>query len=344
MKKFYHHKENFRLERGGILPELTIAYHTYGRLNKNKSNVIWICHALTASSEASEWWNGLVGNGKAYDTDKYFVICANILGSCYGTTGPTGLDPRTKKIYGIDFPFITIRDMVNAHILLQKHLDINKIHLLAGGSLGGYQVLEWVLQVPSSINNLFLIATSAEESAWGKAIHQAQRMAISSDPAWSNGKIGDGDKGLKAARAIGMLTYRSYELFKSQQSDTDYSLVETNKSSSYVTYQAEKLAKRFDALTYYKLTQSMDSHQVARGRNTSMIPVLKSIQQHTLIMGISTDILCPKEEQIFLTKHIPHAEYHEIESKYGHDGFLIENDQIGSILSKWMEKDHLSQL
>ena len=231
--------------------------------------------------------------------------------------------------------------MVKAHQLLKNHLGIEKIKLLIGGSMGGYQALEWTISEQSSIENLFLIATSAEESAWGKAIHTAQRLAIESDPEWTKGEIGIGDKGLKAARGIGMLTYRNYDLFKKQQSDEDLEIYKNHKATSYIKYQAQKLADRFDALSYYKLTEAMDSHQLARGRNKSVEEVLNQITIPALVMGISSDILCPPQEQQFLANHITNAEYHEIDSEFGHDGFLIESGKIGSILNNWIMKKNI---
>lgn len=336
MKKLYKFPQPFPLETGEILPEIEIAYHTYGELNYTKTNVIWICHALTASSDAEDWWDGLVGSGKIFDTDKYFIVCANILGSCYGSTGPTSINPRTGHTYGMDFPLLTIRDLVKAHQILKAHLGIEKIQLLAGGSMGGYQVLEWAFMEPESIENLFLIATSGEESAWGKAIHTAQRLAISSDPDWVKAEKGVGDSGLKAARGIGMLTYRNYELFKAQQSDEDVGILQNHRAGSYIQYQGQKLADRFDALTYYKLTELMDTHQLARGRAKSTSEVIRKINQPSLLMGISSDILCPPTEQKYLAEHLPDSEYYEIDSKYGHDGFLIESERIGKILGNWI--------
>src|SRR5215471_14456362 len=176
--KYFHSPYPILLEAGGSLPELTIAYHTWGQLNEDKSNVIWICHALTANSDAVDWWPGLVGDNHVIDPQKYFIVCANIIGSCYGTTGPLTNNPKTGHPYYHDFPQVTVRDMVNAHMLLRKHLGIEKIFLLMGGSLGGYQVLEWAVMEKEAIQNLFLIGTSAAESAWGISIHTTQRLAI----------------------------------------------------------------------------------------------------------------------------------------------------------------------
>ena len=208
--QYYQSNETFLLEAGGALPEITIAYHTWGQLNEAKDNVIWICHALTANSDAADWWKGMIEKKGVFDPEKYFIVCANILGSPYGTTGPLSIDPRTGLAYCEQFPLVTIRDMVQAHELLRNHLGIRKIYLLAGGSMGGYQALEWSVMQPSVIDQLLLLVTAARETPWGIAIHTAQRLAIEADGTWGGGNPSGGVKGLAAARAIGMITYRNY--------------------------------------------------------------------------------------------------------------------------------------
>lgn len=334
--KFFDHTDDFTLENGTTLPSLHIAYHTYGQLNADKSNVVWICHALTASSDAADWWKGLVGEGCLIDPAKYFIVCANILGSCYGSTGPASENPATGKPYYSDFPNVTIRDMVNAHILLRKHLHINQIHLLMGGSMGGYQALEWAVMEKDVIGKLFLIATSPSESAWGVAVHTAQRLAIEADSTWKDHTPGAGAKGLKAARAIGMLTYRNYGTFQEKQTDPDSEKTDDFKASSYLNYQGDKLVKRFNAYSYWLLTKSMDSHHLGRKRGGDLITVLRSIQQPTLIIGIRSDILCPLDEQRFMADHIPNTKFIEIDSAYGHDGFIIETAQISHFLREML--------
>ncbi len=332
----YTYQEAFALESGEILPEVTIGYHTYGRLNEKKDNVVWICHALTANANVTDWWSGLAGAGKAWDPDKHFIVCANILGSCYGSSGPLTTDPATGKPYYGSFPRMTIRDLVQAHILLRKHLGINKIGLLAGGSMGGYQVLEWAIMEPGIIGRLFLLATGAAESAWGIAIHTSQRLAIEADCTWQDASPQAGAKGMKAARAIGMLTYRNYQTFVDKQSDPDINKTDDFKSSSYISYQGDKLVKRFNAQSYWLLTKVMDSHNIARGRAKSVAEVLHRMHNKTLIIGVTSDILCPVEEQRFLARNMPAAAYYEIDSLYGHDGFLIEFERIGKILQDWL--------
>ena len=208
--KHYRHDQPFKVENGQILHGIEVAYHTYGNLNTDQSNVVWICHHLTANSDAALWWSGVVGRDAIFDPEKYFIVCANILGSCYGSTGPLSVNPNTGQPYYLDFPQVTIRDMVQAHILLREHLGITKINLLVGGSMGGYQALEWAATEPLLIDNLVLLSTSATESAWGIAVHTSQRMAIEADCTYRDPSPDAGKKGLKAARAIGLISYRNH--------------------------------------------------------------------------------------------------------------------------------------
>ncbi|MDD2792007.1 MAG: homoserine O-acetyltransferase [Sediminibacterium sp.] len=324
------------LENGKELPGLEIAYQTYGTLNESRNNVIWICHALTANADVTDWWKGLVGEHCLIDPGKYFIVCANIIGSCYGSTGPTNVNPATGKVYYSDFPQVTIRDMVAAHILLRKHLGIDSIYLLMGGSMGGYQVLEWAVMEPAVMQKIFLIATSPSESAWGVAVHTAQRLAIEADQSWKDHSPTAGARGLKAARAIGMLTYRNYTTFQEKQTDPDPEKIDNFKASSYLNYQGDKLVNRFNAYSYWLLTKAMDSHHLGRGRGGNLMEVLKTIQQPTFIIGINSDILCPLDEQQFMADYMPHAELYAIDSTYGHDGFIIETQQITDLLKDWI--------
>ena len=315
----------FELENGKILPQLEIAYYTFGTKHP-KNKTIWVCHALTANPNPAEWWSGLIGENEYLNFKNNYIICANILGSCYGSTGPLSLNG--DKPYYSDFPLITIRDMVQAHILLRKHLQIEQIDLLMGGSMGGYQVLEWAMMEPLVIKKLFLIATSASESAWGVGVHTAQRLAIEADSTWQDNNEKAGIKGLKAARAIGMLTYRNYELFQIKQTDDDPNKIDNFKASSYLIYHGEKLVNRFNTHSYWILTKAMDSHHLGRGRGGDLIKALNSIEHPTLIIGINSDILCPPQEQLFIKEHIKNGTIHLIDSIYGHDGFLLETKLI----------------
>lgn len=335
--KYFHYNQPFPLENGQSLPELTIAYHTYGTLRAD-SKVVWICHALTANSEVADWWQGVVGPDCVVNPDKYFIVCANILGSCYGTTGPLSLNQATGAPWYHQFPLITIRDMVQAHILLRRHLGINSIYLLMGGSMGGYQAIEWSVQEKELIERLFLLATSPTESAWGIAIHATQRLAIEADSTWQDASPQAGQKGLKAARAIGMLTYRNYGIMVQKQTDPDTEKLDHYRAASYINYQGEKLVKRFNAYSYWSLTKAMDTHHLGRGRGGDAEKILQGIHQKTLVIGISSDILCPLEEQRHMQAHLPNATLVEIDSVYGHDGFMVEAGKISQCLLTWLSE------
>jgi homoserine O-acetyltransferase/O-succinyltransferase len=335
---YFNYAGAFELECGETLPGITIAYCTYGKQDATKSNVVWVCHALTANADAINWWPGVIGEGCVINPDEHFIVCANILGSCYGTTGPLSINAENGEPYYSNFPVVTIRDMVKAHILLRQHLGIEKIFLLMGGSMGGYQCMEWAVTEKNSIENIFLAATSATESAWGIAIHATQRLAIEADATWKDNNQTAGQNGLKAARAIGILTYRNYGILVQKQTDTDAEKVDDYKAASYINYQGDKLMKRFYAYSYWLLTKSMDSHHLARGRSKPLEKILADITQPTLIMGINSDILCPVEEQKFIATHLPSSTFVEIDSAYGHDGFLVEAEKISKHLSAFINE------
>jgi homoserine O-acetyltransferase len=333
--KEYKYNLEFPLEAGGVLPEITIGYHTYGTLNKDKSNVVWVCHALTADSNPLDWWAGLFGDDCVFNPKEHFIVCANFLGSCYGTTGPHSIDRRTNEPYYSDFPLITIRDMVKAHDLLRQYLEIDKISVCIGGSGGGHQVLEYGLMFPNVVQRMITLASSATESAWRKAIHTTQRMSIEADSSWEDKRSDAAEKGLKAARGIGLLTYRTIDAYVKTQSDDDDSLLDNYKASSYIRYQGEKLGNRFNAYSYWILTKALDTHNVGRNR-AELSEVLNGVHQETLIISIDSDILMPKAEQEFLANHIPNSSLKVIESDYGHDGFLIETEKISKCVEEFL--------
>jgi len=332
-KQIYHINKPFRLEKGGQLPDLTIAYHTLGQLNANGDNVVWICHAFTANSNVSEWWEGMVGAGRIFDPRHHFIVCANILGSCYGTTGPVSVSPDTGEPYYHEFPDITIRDMVGAHELLRKHLGISHISLVTGGSIGSFQALEWSVMKPELFDHLVVIAGSAKSSPWAIAWNESQRMAIDADPTFRERTNSAGLNGMKAARSIALLSYRSYQTYGITQDDRDDDKLDDYKARSYQQHQGEKLTRRFNAFSYQILSRAFDSHNLARGRK-SLRQSLSRIRAQTLVVVIATDNLFPAEEQRFLAHQIPNARYFEIDSKYGHDGFLIETAKLTRILKK----------
>ncbi len=327
----------FHTESGAVLPELHIAYHTYGKPNPAQDNIVWIAHALTANSDAAAWWPGLVGPGKLLDPERYYIVCANIIGSCYGSTGPDALHPETGTMYGFSFPLITIRDMVRAHQLLQQHLDIRRIRLGMGGSMGGQQLLEWAVEDPELFEHLALLATNARHSPWGIAFNEAQRMAIYADPTIHQPHPAAGARGLEAARAIAMLSYRHYHTYHRTQLDPTHDKIEDFLAGSYQRYQGKKLQQRFQAHAYLALSKAMDSHNLGRGRE-SVEAALGVITAKTAVVTIASDILFPPEEQRLLARHIPHATLETIDSLYGHDGFLIEFDKIAPIVKALMEE------
>jgi homoserine O-acetyltransferase/O-succinyltransferase len=331
--RFYHHLQPFPLESGAVLPELTVAFHTYGELNAEKTNVIWVCHALTANSDVADWWEGLFGPGKVYDPEKYFIVCANILGSCYGSTCPRSINPVTGRAYGTDFPVFTIRDIVQAQELLRQHLGIEEIQLCIGGSCGGHQVMEFAYLLPERIKNIALLVTSARETPWAIAIHEAQRMAIQADPTWKDDDDKGGVAGLMAARGMGLVSYRTFDAYKSGQIDVD-DKIDDFRAASYIRYQGLKLERRFYAQCYWYLTKALDAHHIGRGRGGAEAALAK-LKMPALVLSIDTDILIPPVEQFFLAEHLPNSTHVQLPSDFGHDGFLIETERIGKIILDW---------
>lgn len=334
----YHFASEFELESGGVLPGFQLKYTTVGQLNKERSNVIWICHALTGSSDFTDWWKDLFTEGTPYDPRDYFIICANALGGCYGSTGPLSINPKTGKPFYHAFPPITNRDIVKSFDLLRQHLGISKIHTLLGGSLGGQQVLEWAIQHPHVFDRIIPIATNAFHSPWGIAFNEAQRMAIEADTSWKEEDARAGIEGLKAARAMGMISFRTYDTFLQTQNEKTLDKTDDYRAASYQRYQGQKLANRFNAFTYWVLTKAMDSHHVGRGR-TSAEAALKKIKAKTLVIGIDSDLLFPVREQEYLAKYIPGATWDTLSSLHGHDGFLVEFDQFKSTVRKFLKSE-----
>lgn len=326
---------NFPLESGETLSRVEIAYHTYGSLNKEGNNVVWICHALTANSDVADWWNGLVGKGKCFDSDRHFIVCANILGSCYGTTGPLSKD-ENGTVYYNRFPDVTIRDMVNAHIALRKHLGISQIQVITGGSIGSFQAVEWAIMEPDVIRHLIMIAGGVKVTSWTAGLNEAQRMAIRADKSFLGQDPDGGKDGMKAARAMALLSYRNAQAFNKTQALNEDDDFRNLKAITYQQYQGEKLALRFNAYSYYVLTKAFDSHHVGRKRG-GLEKALATIKAHTLGIGIDTDILFPKEDQEVIKKHIPGARLHFIHSDYGHDGFLLEYQSLTKIIRDFMD-------
>jgi len=258
-------------------------------------------------------------------------------GSCYGSTGPLDKNPETGEIYYHDFPFFTPRDMIRSYQPLREFLGIEKIKIGIGGSMGGQQLLEWAVEEPELFENIFPIATNARHSAWGIAFNASQRMSIEADSTWKEKNPEAGMEGMKAARSVALISYRHYETYHASQSEHHIDKIENYKSESYQKYQGEKLGKRFNAFSYYLLSKGMDSHNVGRGRG-SIENALQRIKGKTTAIGITTDILFPVSEQQFIAENVAGASFFSIDSLYGHDGFLLEYEQIEKIISDSLEK------
>lgn len=332
----------FALESGVSLSDVDVAYETYGRLNIARDNAVLLCHALTGSARAGSgdeewsfdrgWWSPLIGPGRALDTNRNFVVCSNILGSCYGTTGPASVHPATGLVYGKSFPQVTVRDMVRAQHALLRHLGVSQI-VVIGGSLGGMQVLEWALMFPEMVRAIVPIATAAQHSAWAIAWNRTARQAILSDPEWI---VSDGERafnGLALAREISMISFRAWDSFNER-----FSRRQRNgkfEIENYLDHQGQKLVRRFDPRSYIVLTQAMDHHDVAHGRGT-VESVLGHIAVPALCVGIDSDVLYPAVEQRAIADAIPNARYAEIQSPHGHDAFLIEFEQMKNVLTSFL--------
>lgn len=332
--QFFQIDRPFPLECGGELPAVTIAYHTYGTLNEARDNVIWVCHALTANSDVADWWPGTVIEGGLLDPSKYFIVCANKLGSPYGSTSPITTNPATGAPWYLDFPQVTVRDMVRAYQELRPALGIQRIKMIIGGSTGGCQAMEWAIAEPGLFQNVSLTVTLPRITPWIIADSEAQRMAIEADPTFQEPRIDGGGAGLAAARAMSMLIYRNSLAFNRTQHDPDTEKLSGYRAASYQRYQGEKLRKRFNAHCYYRLLQSLDSHDVGRGRG-GVTTALKQITARTIVMAVDTDIMFTPEEVREMAATIG-ADYHTIHSDYGHDGFLIETPEITRILKKYL--------
>jgi homoserine O-acetyltransferase len=330
------HNYPFKTETGAILPSLEIAFHTWGELNIEADNVIWICHALTANSDAESWWPGMVGPGLLFDTEKYFIVCANILGSCYGTTGPASVNPVTGNPWLKDFPLITLRDLVNVHEILRKELNIKQIHSVIGASIGGFQALEYSIMYPDIVNRLVFIASSARQSPWAIGFSESQRLAMEADATFAENLPEGGKKGMKAARSIALLSYRNAAAYNLTQLDEGDEKIESFRASSYQAYQGDKLVNRFNPYSYYCLTRLSDSHNAGRGRG-GVESALRSVRAETLCIGITSDVLFPVAEQKFVAENINGARYVEIESFFGHDGFLIETGKVTEVVRGFWE-------
>ena len=371
--KLYSQLKPLQLESGETLPAVDVAYQTYGELNENGTNAILICHALTGNAHAAGiidkeevenskpyeflymyskmnlhkagWWDSLIGPGKVFDTQKYFIICSNFLGGCYGTSGPTSVNEKTGEQFRMNFPKYSVRDMVKVQKELLDTLGVEELVTVTGGSLGGMQALEWAIMFPDFIKSVIPIATAAQHSAWAIAFNTLARQIIINDPQWQNGNYAEQPKALSSARIAAMISYRAPEDFnlkfgrEIEQKHKDPS-DEKFQVENYLLYQGEKLVRRFDANTYLYITNAMDSHNVAANRGT-LEESLATISAKCLVLGISSDILYPPDEQKNIAALITNAEYEEIDSPFGHDAFLIEFEQVNNLISNFLLKNGL---
>jgi homoserine O-acetyltransferase len=328
----------FTLENGSAIKDVRIAYRTWGDIANADKHAILVCHALTGSADVEAWWPGIIGPGRTFDPVRDFIVCANILGSCYGTTGPASMKPDAPVRYRADFPRISVRDMVNLERVLLDHLGVGRIELVTGPSLGGMQALEWALMYPERIASVVPIGVGGRHSPWCIGISEAQRAAIAADPNWQDGYYSDENppvKGLAAARMMAVCTYRSWESFE-ERFGRDRKDADTYQVQSYLRHQGEKINDRFDANTYVTLTHAMHTHDLARGRG-EYSDVLASLTQPALVVSVSSDTLYPPAEQRFLADCLPNSEYAILESAHGHDGFLIETEALGGLIRAFRE-------
>ncbi|GKY97157.1 hypothetical protein MPSEU_000674100 [Mayamaea pseudoterrestris] len=355
--------DNFTLESGVVLPQAQLRYQTYGTLNEKRSNVLVVCHALTGNASLHVWWSDLLGPAKAFDTTKYFIVCCNILGSCYGSTSPTSVNPNTGNVYGMDFPDVSVQDTVKLQLqLLQKHLKVKSIKAVIGGSFGGMQVLEFAAQggiVNGNVTNsdgqpyvrsIVPIACGAQHTAWQIAVSEVQRQAIFRDAKFAHDPF-QATAGLEIARQIGMVSYRTpmgyqAKFGRSMQSanatsSPAYGAQADWKVKNYLIYQGTKFLTRFDPVTYVKMTEQMDSHDVSRGRGSSVKQVLEQVQIPALVLGIDSDVLYPLFEQQELADFLPNSKLGVIHSEDGHDGFLLEQEQVGNYITDFLNEHAL---
>ena len=330
---------NFSFEAGGTLDQLEIVYHTSERPYQQGDRVVWLCHALTANSDPLDWWPEMVGEGCCVNPSQDFVVCVNIFGSAYGTTGPRTTLHHTTPHYTplhnpLDFPKFTVRDTARLFTLVREHLGIEHVDLLIGSSIGGFHALEWAIMEGERIRKAAFIATAPRVSPWLSAWMEVQRMALEADPTFRACESLDGGrKGLEVARAISLISYRSFDGYNLTQYETDDDCLFASRAASYERYQGEKLVKRgFDAYSYYYLLHCVDSQNVGRHRG-GVKAALAQIQAKSIVISITSDGLFPPCESSEWAKYIPDAKYYEIESRFGHDGFLLETEQITQIIN-----------
>ncbi len=345
------------LESGECLSQITLAYETYGRLNRDKSNAILVCHALSGDAHAAGvhegqdnpgWWDEMIGPGKAFDTDKYFVICSNVVGGCKGSTGPGSTNPATGRPYALDFPFITISDMVNAQKHLIDSLGIKQLLSVAGGSMGGMQTLQWVASYPDFISSAIPVATTLKHSPQQIAFNEVARQSIMADPTWCDGnyyEYGQPEKGLAVARMIGHITFMSDQSMEEKFSRRlkkgrlNFNFDPEFEVEGYLHYRGANFVKRFDANSYIYLTKALDYFDLSGGK---LIPHGKRLFTRIMVISFKSDWLYPSSQsqeiiRLLKQRHV-NATYCELNSTYGHDAFLVEIDEETTLIKHFLEK------
>lgn len=352
---------------GGVLERFTLAYETYGKLNADHSNAILICHALSGDShvagyytddpnEAPGWWDDAVGPGKMFDTDRFYIICSNVIGGCQGSTGPSSLAPDGRP-YGLRFPVITIADMVQAQRHLMDYLGIERLFATAGGSMGAMQALQWAVDFPERVANVLFIASTPRSSTQAIAFNEIGRQAIYADPNWNGGDYYDRtppNAGLAIARMVGHITYMSeFSLERkfarktrnpnglAYNFDTDFEV------ESYLHYQGEKFTKRFDANSYLYITKALDYFDI-RENYPSMEESLRRLQSPVLVVTFSSDWLYPAEQGYTLVQALENIErdvtYHHVEAHFGHDSFLVEVETMTQLVGSFLDRQWQRQM
>lgn len=332
-------EEPFRFEAGGEIRGLELVYHTSDRDYRPGEPVVWICHALTGNSDPEDWWPQLAGPGKLLDPDRYFIVCVSMLCSPYGAAGPAAVDPGSGKPYLLDFPRTTVRDIVAAGILVRKHLGIGRIDLMIGPSIGGFQAYEWAVTEPGTVRSAVFLATAVRVPPFLTAFNESQRLALLADPSFRAAEsLGGGRAGLVCARSVALLSYRTWAGYNGTQAEAVDDALFAGRAASYQRYQGEKLVRRdFDAYSYWYLTYALDSMNVGRGRG-GVEAALARVEADCTVVCIDSDVLFPPEDGRAAAAALRKACYREIRSRFGHDGFLIENDQLTAILRPLLDK------
>ncbi len=355
--------DSLSLESGEVISPVRIAYETYGRLNKDRSNAILICHALSGDAHAAGkhrknsrkkgWYDIAIGPKKTFDTNKYFVICSNVLGGCKGSTGPSSIDPKTAKPYGTEFPLITISDIVSAQKKLVEHLGIKKLFAVVGGSMGGMQALQWSINYPDSVGSVIAVATCAKQYPMGIAFNEVGRRAIMDDPDWQGGNYYGKTpprNGLSTARKIAHITYLSQETLQRKfgrdrkNSKKNGKFGAKYQVESYLDYQGESFVRRFDANSYLYITRAIDDFDLTEGGKKTLAEAFKDVKARFLLVSFTSDWLYPPNhvQEIFhgLAEEGVRATYKELNLPYGHDGFLVYNNTLGNVLLDFLESNN----